>query len=174
MKAPIKQAELGSCPEHQRVWRDRFVDKNLKDEWLEQLNNLKTLNLISICEGHPGHPRHYRPRMNLRIKNDLLEHMADEWQKLKPTLSMALDRCFPWEDTSPSIELLRKIQRHDKDSSPDDDIILYVNSKILRDTDWPTELTNNWFERAIADVAVFDESLKSIVFTGIIHGSQSL
>ncbi len=167
MKMPMPQIELSSCPEHQRLWRDQFVDKNLKDEWLEQLNNLNTLNLISICEGHPGHPRHYYPRMNLRVKPDLLEHMANEWQRLKPAFSEALGRCFPHEDTNPSIELHRKIQRQDKDAFPDDDIIIYTHSRISHDTVWPKELTDDWFERSISSISMLDEFLKSIVFTAI-------
>ncbi len=161
----MRQAELSFCPEHQRLWRNQFVDKNLKDEWLEQLNNLKTLNLISICEGHPGSPRNDRPRMNLRIKDELLGYIADEWQKLKPVFKEAIDRCFPYEDTNPSVELRRRIQPREKDALPDDDIIIYINSQILRDTDEPVELTNNWFERTIAAVAIFDESIVQMTQT---------
>ena len=164
----MQQPEVTSCPEHQRVWRDQCVDKNLKDEWLEQLNSLKALNLISICEGHPNHPRHYYPRMNLRIKNNLIVHVANEWQKLKPAFSVALDKCFPDEDTNPSIELVRRIQRKDKDSQiPDDDIIVYIHSRNLRNNDWQRELANNWFGRTIKAVEAFDESVKAIVVEGI-------
>lgn len=163
----MKHAESSSCPEHQRLWLDKYVDKNLKDEWLERLNNLKTLNLISICEGHTDHPKHYYPRMNLRIKAELLGHLADEWKKLKPALRVALDRCFPHEDTKPSIELFRRIQRKDKDSEiPDDDIIVYIHSRISRNTDCEKEFKDNWFERSIAGVAEFDETIKSIVIEG--------
>ena len=159
----MRQAELSFCPKHQRLWRNQFVDKNLKDEWLEHLNHLKTLNLISICEGHPGSSRNNRPRMNLRIKDELREHIADEWQKLKPAFREAINRCFPYEDTDPSVELHRRIQRQEKDALPDDDIIIYINSQILRDTDKPMELTNNWFERSIVAVAIFDETIKSMI-----------
>lgn len=161
------RAGFGSCPEHQRLWREHCVDRNLKNEWLEQLNNLNTLNLISVCEGHLGHPRRYCPRINLRIKADLIEVMAEEWQKVKPVIRGALERCFPYKDMNPSIELHRQIQIENKDALPDDDIIIYINSRILPNTDWPKELTDDWFERSISSISIFDESIRSIVFMGM-------
>ena len=105
--------------------------------------------------------------MNLRIKAELLGHVADEWKKLKPVLSLALHGCFPHEDTCPSIELFRRIQRQHKDTEiPDDDSIVYIHSRISRNTVWQKEFKDNWFERSIAGVLTFDESIKSIVFEG--------
>ncbi|HNS56795.1 MAG TPA: hypothetical protein PKO34_07060 [Smithellaceae bacterium] len=40
------------CKSHERPWRDWAVDRNLDNQWLERLNKLETLNLVSICEGH--------------------------------------------------------------------------------------------------------------------------
>ncbi len=50
--APIFETPTGHPP-GQRLWRQHWVDINLKDEWLEALNALTALRLVSICEGHP-------------------------------------------------------------------------------------------------------------------------
>ena len=49
---PICEIPTGHPP-GQRPWRRHWVDINLKDEWLEALNALTVLYLVSICEGHP-------------------------------------------------------------------------------------------------------------------------
>lgn len=38
--------------DYQRRWRTFKIDKNLKDDWLLRLNDLKFFYLTNICEGH--------------------------------------------------------------------------------------------------------------------------
>jgi hypothetical protein len=54
----------------QRIWQGRRVDKDLKDEWLDELNSLLCMDLVSICQGHPDQDRRFRrtPHITLRFK----------------------------------------------------------------------------------------------------------
>ena len=60
---------------HERIWRNHYVDINLKDEWLEHLNSLKVFKLISICEGHVyvGRLGRSTPHFNLRLKAEIID-----------------------------------------------------------------------------------------------------
>ncbi|HNW36359.1 MAG TPA: hypothetical protein PKM25_15575 [Candidatus Ozemobacteraceae bacterium] len=42
----------------EKEWRDRLVDRELDEEWLEALNHLSGMRLTSICSGHPGREGH--------------------------------------------------------------------------------------------------------------------
>lgn len=37
----------------QRQWKNFMVDQDLKDEWLEAVNKIPYIHVISICSGHP-------------------------------------------------------------------------------------------------------------------------
>lgn len=65
-----------------RPWKGFIVDRNLKDKWLEDLNNIPNIELRSTCEGHgpPGKmgdsptsmdwPTHIAFRLTSKAKNN--------------------------------------------------------------------------------------------------------
>jgi hypothetical protein len=79
---------------YERAWRDRHVDKNLADDWLERLNSLRIFNLISICEGHweMEHPYDARPHLNLRMKPCYLSEALAKWDDCKDIVQDTVNR----------------------------------------------------------------------------------
>ena len=96
------------CRDYERRWRDTCVDKNLEDEWLERLNDLETLALVGICEGHPdrraGSSGRY-PHIALRLKESLLPGIAGRWGELRVALLNEIGRLFESGDTDARLEL---------------------------------------------------------------------
>lgn len=92
----FQQAEPGCGPQERR-WRDKCVDAGLDDDWLERLNSLAVLDLISICEGHPDEPEfeHRRtPHINFRVKEIHAETIAAFWNSERDILAALIDKAF--------------------------------------------------------------------------------
>ena len=70
-------------PQPTKIWKGRKVDAGLEDEWLEDLNNIKGIEIISICGGHdkrrPAHIVFYPKRQDKSIKNFLSRIKEDGW-----------------------------------------------------------------------------------------------
>jgi hypothetical protein len=105
--------ETKVCLDHERRWRDRCVDKNLKDVWLERLNALKSFNMVSLCEGHVRlfkNPSSKYPHINLKLKDQYLPGFAKEWVDLRPAILNEVHNLFQVGDTYFNLELKHKLR----------------------------------------------------------------
>ena len=62
--------------DYQREWRHYRVDKNLKDDWLVRLNNLRLFYVTSVCEGHFTCDDNY-PTIVLYAKRDFIDSLKE-------------------------------------------------------------------------------------------------
>lgn len=158
--AIVLQTEPG-CRPHERRWRDRCVDAGLADEWLERLNSLAVLDLISICEGHPDEPEfeHSRtPHINLRVKEPAAEAVADLWNSDRATLAALLDEAFLARPLSAVFEV--RIGRELRSGSAREFVLclLKLRPAPLSLDQRPPEKAE-WFRLAIAAIETLDHNL---------------
>lgn len=105
--------DIKVCQDHERRWRDRCIDKNLQDVWLERLNALKNFNMVSICEGHHRlykNPSSKYPHINLRLKELYLPGFSKDWADLRPAILNEVHNLFRVGDTYFNLELKHKLR----------------------------------------------------------------
>lgn len=151
---------------HERQWRDRNVDKNLEDAWLEALNSMESLTLISICEGHltarPRTGRRY-PHINLRLKQERLSHVVTNWNSVQA----AIEACFSkhtdeLQDVSADTELKRRSRvARNGEIVREDDFVVHLRSRVPRTTEDVEESMISWFERMVQ----FAQTLDRVIAT---------
>ena len=158
--AIVQQTEPG-CRPHERRWRERCVDAGLADEWLERLNSLAVLDLISICEGHPDEPEfdHRRtPHINLRVKDPAAEAVADLWNSDRPTLAGLIDEAFLARPLSFAFEV-RSGRELRSGSSQDFVLCLLKLTPAPLSLDQRPPAKAEWFRLAIAAIETLDHNL---------------
>ena len=154
------------CKPYERPWRDWFVDRNLNDGWLEQLNNLETLSLVSICEGHiDARPTSVRksPRIALMFKKDYMRPLTEKWYNLKEALTTAIEKTWPDEETIIQFEIQHRLVKNDGLVEEIEAIIIRIISERKRDTVLLPEWTNHWFRQALSRIEAFDRLMKILV-----------
>jgi hypothetical protein len=158
----MKRAMGKTCKEYERVWRDLCVDRNLQDDWLEQLNSLQTLNLVGICEGHPdrppGAPGRF-PQINLRLKESVLPGIAGHWADLRSAMLSEASRLFPTGDSDVRIELKFWLRAGRGKLVYQEDLTVRVRSYRIRDTAEMDAETCAWFERAVDRIDKIDKTV---------------
>lgn len=162
----MRQQRLRNCREHERLWRDRCVDKNLKGEWLERLNALRSFDLISICEGHPnGRPYSSRslPHINLRLKPDLIVALADDWHAYQPRVQEGISNVFRHALTSTILELRYRYSTRGERSHYREDTVLKL--EVLRESSSRSEELNRdeWFLANIRASEEFDKFIGDLL-----------
>ena len=140
----------------QRIWQGRRVDKDLKDEWLEGLNNLSCMDLVSICWGHSQQQGRSRsqPRINLRLKPEFASffHTAREVGWIRDTFTSRI----PHPTASLETES-RVMVRNNGD--PRHAVVVRL---AMPDQDEITQ-KNEWFEKILAGVRAADADLATIL-----------
>lgn len=158
------------CKSYERPWLDWAVDRNLDDQWLERLNNLETLNLVSICEGHiDARPTSARrsPRIALMLKKAYMRLLTEQWYDLKEDLAASIGKIWPDEETIIEFEIQHRLVINDPVEEIES-IIIRIISERKRDTVLLPEWTNHWFRQALSRIEAFDRLMKILV---IIKGS---
>lgn len=150
------------CKDHERVWRDLCVDRNLRDDWLEHLNSLETLNLVGICEGHPGRPPgapgRY-PQINLRLKESILPGIAGHWEDLRSAMLNEASKLFLLGDTDVRIELKFWLRAGRGRLIYQEDLTMRLRGYKTRETVEMDAETCGWFERAVDRIAKVDQTV---------------
>ena len=129
--------------EHQRIWQDYYVDKNLDDDWLEMLNSLSFYKMISICEGHfhdNNRPRGACPHINLRLKEQYM-----------PLVTYA--------DIEFNIKIIASRSREEIRR----DLVMHIHSRIARTREELDTNTKTWFQKIIKKVQEFDNFFSNIL-----------
>jgi hypothetical protein len=150
------------CKDYERPWRDFCVDRNLEDDWLERLNDLKTLNLVGICEGHPDRPPGTFgrfPQINLRLKESVLPGIADHWQDLRSAMLNEASNLFLLGDTDVRIELKFLLRAGRGKLIYQEDLAMRLRSYQARDAAEMGADTFEWFERAVDRIAKMDQTV---------------
>jgi len=153
------------CKSYERPWRDWAVDRNLDDQWLERLNNLETLDLVSICEGHiDARPTSARrsPRVALMLKKDYMRPLTEQWYDLKEDLATSIEKIWPNEETVIEFEIQHRLVKNDP-TEEIESIIIRIISERKRDTMLLPEWTNHWFRQALLRIETFDQFMKTMV-----------
>ncbi|HOE34097.1 MAG TPA: hypothetical protein PLG98_12320 [Smithella sp.] len=154
------------CKPYQRRWRDWAVDRNLEDLWLERLNVLETLDLVSICEGHldarPNSVKR-RPCIILRPKKDYLMPLTVGWYDLKAALAAEIKRIWPDAETIVEFEIQHRLVQNGDDPEDIEDIIIRITSKRKRDAASLPEWAALWFQHSLIRIGIFDGFLKTLI-----------
>ena len=147
------------CRDYERRWRDTCVDRNLEDEWLERLNDLETLALVGICEGHPdrraGSSGRY-PHIALRLKESLLPGIAGRWGELRVAMLNEIGRLFESGDTDARLELKFRLRAGRGKLVYQEDLTLRLRSLQTRDAEEMDGEAYGWFERSVERVEEID------------------
>lgn len=141
------------CRDHERLWGERYVDKDLKDDWLERLNRLNNFDLISICQGHNGSTRSRQlPGLNVRVKQEQRRQFGPE--VCLRAFEQVLDQ-LPADDTRATCE--RKIKKSNQGRSHDD-LVLMVDYLQTGRGGISEKIREDWFERTIQAIENADAS----------------
>jgi hypothetical protein len=147
------------CRDYEREWRGFCVDKNLEDEWLEHLNELKAFDLISICEGHCDRrtePTRTPPHIKLRLKERLLPGIARLWDEHKMAVLNAANRLFQSGDTYVNLELKFKLRSATGRLNYQEDLIVRIHGRQARATEEINAETHDWFQQGVSRVEELD------------------
>jgi len=140
------------------------VDKNLEDDWLERLDNLQSLRVISICEGHYYPDQSARssrrfPHIKLRLKEQFLPDISSQWRQLQPVISNELHRLFYCVDTYLDVELKFRYKWRGVRFAYQEDLTLRINGRCARDSEEMDAATREWFERTVGRVEQLDGAI---------------
>lgn len=151
---------IRDCRPHEKRWRDFCVDKNLQEGWLEDLNELKALNLISICEGHYAqktHPSSKFPHINLKLKEELLPGFLKDWETLRPGVLNEVHNLFQKGDTYFNFELRFKIRTGRGRLVYQEELVVKMRRFQPRESEEIDPECARWFEQSIESIQVLDD-----------------
>ena len=160
------------CEMHERPWRDWAVDRNLDDRWLERLNDLDSLSLVSICEGHLDcEPKcvKRRPCIILRPKEAYMMPLTVRWYELKEAIAVEIERIWPDKETIVEFEIQHRLVKNGDPLEDIEDIIIRITSDRKRDVVSLPEWIDHWFRQALSRIETFDRFIKTLF---IIKGEQ--
>jgi len=161
------------CKSYERPWRDWAVDRNLDNHWLERLNNLETLDLVSICEGHldvKSTSVKRRPFIILSPKNDYLRPITERWYDLKEDLADEIERIWPGKETIIEFEIQHSLVKDEDDLADIGDIILRITSVRKRDMMILSVWIQKWFRKNISKIEAFDQFMKTLKYNSLCNG----
>ncbi len=155
-------AQILSCRDHERIWQGRCVDKNIKDSWLESLNNLKSLDLINICEGHAEreseHDNQY-PHIYLTLKAKLIDFALTKYRILIDLFKNGFDAATTSGDTILVFDLRHFIIKQPQ--LTEHPLVFRVNIKCKkkRMKEDTSEVVEYWFNNAVSKALEIDKQL---------------
>lgn len=74
----------------EKKWKGMFVDVHLKDKWLNDLNNIKEIEMRSSCEGHD---KNWVTFIGFRITTNK-ESSKKYLEKVKKNLNKGITKCM--------------------------------------------------------------------------------
>lgn len=154
-----------TCKNYERLWNGRCVDKNLHDAWLEELNGLKMLELISICEGHSEIPAN-KPRayahISLRVNTEATRRLTRQWSHLKQEIMQAVDSIFSTEKFRIKFTYNVSIRKGFLPLRSSTRVVLRIQSKEPRLINELNSEAFKWFEKVISQAKNFDLFLQTL------------
>ena len=152
---------------YERAWRNRHVDANLADEWLERLNSLCIFDLVSICEGHwqMKHPYDARPHLNLRMKPHCLSQALAKWGDCKDIIQKTVNQLPNSEETFVHARLALDYSFSDT-SFRDEGVQMQFECSRRRTRDLPEPWFDGWFRCVVAGIEALDKQLVESLLRG--------
>ena len=182
MEVKIKRVIL-NCKEHENQWRELCdIDKDIRVEWLESINNLRLFRPYSSCEGHPvshgsGSDRQHA-RIWLCLKSEYYPSLAALWTSTNKRLQELFSKCFSNPDTKGKISHLYngqedficnfpevptgRVSNYSARLLPMDRRIgigLNLDHAFIRETEEMPEIVSLWFSRTVQGLVYFDRLL---------------
>ena len=142
------------------------MDRNLDDRWFERLNDLESLSLISICEGHLNvEPKSVkrRPCIILRPKEAYMMPLTVRWYELKEAIAVEIERIWPDKETIIEFEIQHRLVKNGNPPEDIEDIIIRITSDRKRDMVILPEWIEHWFRQALSRVETFDRLMKIMI-----------
>jgi hypothetical protein len=154
------------CKSYERPWRDWAVDRNLDDHWLERLNDLETLSLASVCEGHldvqPNSVKR-RPCIILRPKKTYMMPLTVGWYDLKAALAAEIERIWPDDESIVEFEIQHRLVKKYDHPADIEDVIIRITSERRRDVEILPEWLVMWFRLSLISIRAFDRFMKTLI-----------
>ena len=154
------------CRTWERPWRTFCVDRGLHDEWLERLNDLSSFHLISICEGHAedrANEKRRLPHFNLRLKDDRLEHLIENWLSFRPLIGASLCSSFDDRYTTADLEVRSGFVKERGDLAKKGIFFLKISAFVnVLDFD-PAYYGPPWFDYNVLSAEIFDRETARIL-----------
>ncbi len=150
------------CRQYERPWREFCVDKNLEDDWLERLNNLKVFDLINICEGHPERATHTATRyahIYLKLKDSHIRGLGKDWETIRPTLLKDVHRLFQDGKILLNLDLNFKIRSDQGRFVYQEGLRLKLRANEASKTVSLDDFVRSWFETCIHCMEILDKIL---------------
>jgi hypothetical protein len=147
------------CREHERRWRELCVDKNLEDEWLERLNDLRSLRLINVCEGHPDRrPEHGRrsPHIIVRLREEWLPGLGRRWDADKMVILERVNDLFRLGDTEGNLEVKFQVRWGRGRLAYLEELTFRVRGRKRRTGAEMDPATRRWFEDNVERLVALD------------------
>lgn len=153
--------------EYERRWNGRWVDKNLENEWLIRLNQLNTLKLTSICEGHFNSPRNSVrnfPHIILRVKEPWLSPFVYRWHELKAEIFQKIETIFDHSLANIFLELEVRFSYRitPRRSSDEENVVIRITRITPRVSTEMDKETFAWFEEIIKKIENFDQFIHDL------------
>jgi len=145
--------------DYQRKWRVYRVDKNLKDDWLVRLNNLKLFYVTSVCEGHFTCDDNY-PTIVLFAKRDFIDSLKELFAD-KELLFSIFDGNFA-SDTEFTFSYTLGVSTNPNSiisATSCTPIKFSLHSKDPRESLLLDDKTSEWFEASVISIERIDEAL---------------
>lgn len=156
------RTEANILKNYQRKWREYSVDKNLRDDWLERINSLKILEVLSICEGHYTFDQTHS-WIKFCVKDDFYEKFVNYFQDeivLLDTLNnyISSEICY-------YCEIIKGISNDTKSSNfgiIKEVKMSFVSNRPRMSADF-TDIDFSWFENTVLTVEKIDGALFKII-----------
>lgn len=149
---------------YERSWKNKYVDANLEDSWLDCLNALNLFILVSICEGHScsKHPYEKQPHINLRLKTPLLAGIHTNWVSCREAIHALVLKSPACDDTYIHASFSHEYSFPDA-SIRHESFGVQVMCRYLRKHAMPECWFDSWFRHAITLIEVIDLRLADIL-----------
>ena len=148
------------CKEHEKRWKDYCVDKNLDDEWLERLNQLKAFQLMGICEGHikrQVEAKSSYPNVNLKLRDEFVVSVVEKWPELKTEILKEAAEILEHHATQTRLELYHRLRARKGKIISQDALKISMVSNQSRDQDETGDEMRIWFEGCVKRIEELDQ-----------------
>ncbi len=151
------------CRDYERPWKDKCVDKNLKDEWLEDLNALLVFDLVSVCEGHPQSMYTCQPHLNLQLRPAAVEPVFASRTNVLELVGTQINKLFSESDTDAEMELKSRICIRPFDTTSTREVTANIGWLGDRRSEAASTDVVAWFEKIVPRVQQFDQVLHEFI-----------
>lgn len=143
-----------------RTWRNDRVDAGLHDEWLERLNTLTCLDLISICEGHRTQAgADACPHINLRLKWEYIPPLLAIWYADKAKIAAKTNKLIHMRGTHYNVSLSDEFYPCRQGLHNHVTYVVHLECNLLWRVGAADPVVTKWFDGIVTRIERFDRML---------------